>query len=261
LKLVRNKMTNPYRIHINKFFETITDFKHASNRLNKVLLKDVEIYTAEGAKYFSGTALVIGDWTGPTDNGWKLNFHTGIQKSTVKENYANEIEKVLSREFGLSFAQCYEAFETLLKDFANVKILSDQTFRNSLPNNKDYSRESLKGGDDIFRLIIKAGGARFQNYSKENNNNFKFKETFKVFSEVRHAVTHSQGKLKTSKIPNNKYYKGLFEYLLPMNELKGEIILLKFEYKMLDRLLIYLAEFGHQIFKIFSEEDEYDWKI
>ncbi len=254
-------MKNPYQKYINKFFETITDFKHSSNRLNKVLLKDVEKYTAEGAKYFSGTALIIGDWTGLTDNGWKINFHTGIQKSIVKENYASEIEKVLSREFGLAFAQCYEAFETLLKDFANVKILSDQSFRNSLPNNKNYSRKSLKGGDYIFKLIKKAGGTRFYNYSKKNNNNFKFKETFTVFSEIRHAITHSQGKLKTSKIPNNKYYKGLFERLLINNEFKGEIIFLKFDYKTLDRLLIYLAEFGYQIFKILSEEDGYDWKI
>lgn len=254
-------MTNPYRIHLTNFFETITDFKHTADRLNKVLLKDVETYTAEGAKYFSGTALVIGDWTGPTDNGWKLNFHTGVRKSTFKENYANEIEKVLSREFGLAFAQCYEAFETLLKDFAYVKIASNKTFRNSLTNKKFYTRGNLRGGDTIFELIKKAGGSRFKRYSENNNNNFKFKEVFTVFTEVRHSLTHSQGKLKVSTIPNNKYYLELFEHLFPFNRLQGETVHLLFNYKALDRLLIYLAEFGYQIFKILSEEDQYDWKI
>ena len=165
-------MTNPYKIYLTKFFETITDFKHTSNRLNKVLLKDVEIHSAEGATYLSATSLVIGDWTGPTDNGWKLNYHTGVNKTTVKENYSNEIDKVLSREFGLAYAQCYEALETLLKDIIYIKINTDQAFKNSLPENKDYSRHCLKGGDYIFELIKKAGRKRFQNYSKTNNTNF-----------------------------------------------------------------------------------------
>tara|TARA_R110000744_G_scaffold249450_3_gene365718 strand:+ start:3154 stop:3918 length:765 start_codon:yes stop_codon:yes gene_type:complete len=254
-------MTNPYKKHLDNFFETVTDFKHTSNRLNKVLLKDVEKYTAEGARYFSGTSLVIGDWSGPTDNGWKLNFHTGIQKSTFKENYSNEIEKVLSREFGLAYSQCYEAFETLLKDFISAKILSDQNFREGLPAAKDYSRENLRGGDDIFNLVKKAGGKRFKNYSNQNNNNFRFGETFKVFSEIRHAITHSQGVLNSSKIPQDKYYQGLFEHLLPLNKLDDDSILLKFDYKTLDRLIIYLSEFGYQVFKILSEEDKYEWKI
>lgn len=254
-------MTNPYKKHLDNFFETVTDFKHTSNRLNKVLLKDVEKYTAEGARYFSGTSLVIGDWSGPTDNGWKLNFHTGIQKSTIKENYSNEIEKVLSREFGLAYSQCYEAFETLLKDLVNVKILSNQNFRESLPANKDYSRERLRGGDDIFKLVKKAGGKRFKNYSNQNNNNFKFSETFKIFSEIRHAITHSQGVFSPSKIPHDKYYQSLFEHLLPLNKLDEDSIQLKFDFKTLDRLLIYLSEFGYQVFKILSEEDKYEWKI
>src|SRR5690606_12031496 len=128
---------------------TITDFKHSTNRLSKVLLNDVKIYTAEGATFFSGTSLIIGDWTGPTDNGWKINFHTGVQKSTLKENYASEIEKILSREFGLAFAQCYEALETLFKDLIKEKILKDQNFKNSLPEKKYFTREGLKGGDAI----------------------------------------------------------------------------------------------------------------
>ncbi|MER3374142.1 MAG: hypothetical protein RIM83_05850 [Allomuricauda sp.] len=254
-------MTNPYKLHLVRFFETITDFKHTSNRLNKVLLKDVDRYTAEEAKYFSGTALVINDWTESTNDEGRWKFHTGVQKTTLKENYANEINKVLSREFGLIFAQCYEAFETLLKDFIDVKIHSDEDFKNSLRDPLNYSRKSLRGGDCIFDLIKKGGGKRFKKYSSENNKNFKFKEAFKIFSEIRHAITHSQGKLDTSKIPKDNYYQKLFKHFMPMNVLADETIQLKFEYKTLDRLLTYFAEFGYQIFKIFSEEDNYEWKI
>lgn len=255
------KMKNPYRKSLDIFFETITDFKHTSNRINKVLLKDVQIYTAEESKYFSGTSLIINDWTGPTDNGWQINFHTGIQKFTNKEYYASEIENVLSREFGLAFSQCYEAFESLLKDFISIKIQNDSNFLSKLQTNKDYSREKLKGGDDIFKLIKMAGNKRFKQYSKNNDNNFRFTETYKIFSEIRHSITHSKGNLKKIKIPKDKYYKILFEYFLPLNKLENEIIQLKFDYNTLDKLLIYLAEFGFQIFKIFSEEDDYEWKI
>ncbi|MCF1715981.1 hypothetical protein L0U88_15175 [Flavihumibacter sp. RY-1] len=254
-------MTNPYRFHLNSFFETITDFKHAANRLNKVLLNDVKIYTAEGAGFFSGTALVIGDWTGPTDNGWKLKFHTGIQKSTFKENYANEINAVLSREFGLAFAQCFEALERFLKRVAREKGRNNQEFQLLLLDKKYSTGDSLKGGDAIFDLIKKAGGLRFKEYSRDNNHNFKFKEIFTIFAEVRHAVTHSQGELKVIKLMKSDYYNVLFEYLFPFNKLKGEVVPLVFDYRTMDRLLTYLAEFGYQIFKILSEEEKLDWRI
>ena len=254
-------MTNPYKEHLDIFFETITDLKHTANRLNKVLLQDVEKYTNEKAEFFSGTALVIGDWTGPTDNGWKINFHTGITKSTFKENYASEIEKVLSREFGLTFAQSFEGLEKLLKDFVFIKIQTDTTFKESLNPNKNYSRDRLNGGDEIFKLIKKACGKEFTKCSKQNNNNFKFSEFFKIISEVRHSFVHSQGELKTSKIPKDKYYKSLFEHLLPLNKLENEKVELKFNYKILDKLLIYISEFGFQFFKILSKIDNYEWKI
>ncbi len=254
-------MINPYQIHLAKFFETITDFKHTSSRLNKILLKDVENYSSQESLYFSGTSLIICDWTGPTENGCKINYQTGAHKSIYKEIYPIEIERLLSREFGFAFAQCFEALETLLKDIIFIKIHSDKTFRDSLPDGSNYSRQSLKGRYDIFKLIKKAGGTKFKNYSRTNNYNFRFTETFKIFSEVRHAITHSKAELKTAKIPNNDYYRMLFRILLSKNELIGEKILLTFEYKTLDKLLIYLAEFGFQIFKILSEEDKYDWKL
>ena len=130
-----------------------------------------------------------------------------------------------------------------------------------MPANKEYNREFLKGGNDVFKLIKKAGGKRFKEYSKQNNNDFKFSETFRIFSEIRHVITHSQGILKSSKIPKDRYYQGLFEHLLPLNELEGELIKLKFDYKTCNQLLIYLSEFGYQVFKILSEEDNYEWKL
>lgn len=252
-------MINPYKIHLSSFFETIIDFNHTANRYNKVILEDVKKYTAEGATYFSGSRLIIGDWTGPSDNGWKITFNTGIKKSVFKENYASEIENVLSREFGLAFCQCYEAFETLLKDFVYLKIQNDQKFKENLK--KEFTRENLRGGEEIFKLIKKASGNRFKKYSKSTNNNFKFSQLFRILSEVRHAITHSKGRLETLKVKKDNYYIELFEHLFPLNKLENEYVQIKFDYKILYKLLICLSEFGYQIFKILSEEDKYDWKL
>ncbi|WBX70570.1 hypothetical protein [Tenacibaculum retecalamus] len=254
-------MTNPYKKHLDIFFESIIDLKHTAKRLNKVLLQDVERYTTEKTGLLSGTALIIGDWTASTDNGYKINFHTGIKKSTFKENYSLEIENILSREFGLAFAQSFEAFEKLLKDSVYIKIQTDTNFREDLKPDKDYSRKKLSGGDEIFKLIKKACGKEFTKYSKQNNNNFKLSEFFKIISEVRHSMIHCKGKLETSKIPKDKYYKSLFEHLFSLNKLENEIIELKLNYKLLDKLLIYISEFGFQFFKFLSEVDNYEWKI
>ncbi|WP_417444697.1 hypothetical protein [Joostella sp.] len=253
-------MYNPYKPFLNSFFEIITDFKHSSKRVNKVLLDDVKKHTSKEAIYSAGTSLIIGDWTGPTDNGWKLSFHTGIDKFTVKENYKIEIEKILSREFGLAFSQCYEAFETFLKDCIDSKIIRDPNFKQSLNFKNSYSRKELKGGDELFKLIKKASNNLFNEYSRENNCNFKFKELFKVYSEVRHSITHSQRILTVSKIPKTPYYVGLFEHLFPNNKLEGETIEIKLNYEILNRNLIYFSEFAFQIFKILSQSESYEWK-
>jgi hypothetical protein len=249
---------NLYIPFLIPFFQLITDFKHNSDRLNKVLLEDIKIYTADGAEYYSGTALIIADWTGPTEDGWELPFHTGVIKETETKNYEEEIKTLLSREFGLVFAQCYEGFETLLKDFVDIKYKSDENFRNKINSKKTYSRNSLNGGNELFDYIKKAGGSSFYEFSNRNNKNFKFKELFTVFSELRHAITHSQGKLKKIKIPETRYYKDLFVHLLPLNDLDNEIIVLKLDYQIIERMLKYLAEFAYQIFKILSKEDGYN---
>ena len=64
---------NPYEEPLTKYFETIIDFIHTYNRLNKILLKDAQKYSQEGSIYDATSALVISDWTGSTDNGWKIN--------------------------------------------------------------------------------------------------------------------------------------------------------------------------------------------
>jgi len=254
-------MNNPYKVHLDSFFITITDFIHSSNRINKLLLNDVKKLTAEGATFFSGTRLVIGDWTGLTDNGWKITFPTDAFKTTYKETYSQEVDKLLSREFGLAFSQCYESLQTFLKDSIWTKFNEDSNFKSKILNKYFDDRSNMKDGRGLFKLVKIAGGEQFKKSSKENNNNIKFKEYYTIITEVRHCITHSKGSLKVTKIPNDKYYSSLFEQLFPNNKLEGDTIKMNFDYTTLNRSLIYMAEFGFQIFKIFSQEMEYEWKL
>ena len=148
-----------------------------------------------------------------------------------------------------------------MKNIVREKGKSNPIFKTLLSDKKYSNGGHLKGGDTIFELVKKAGGSRFKEYSQTNCHNFKFKEIFTIFAEVRHAITHSQGQLEVLKLSLSEYHNSLFVFLFPLNELKGDIIHLKLDYKTLDRLFIILAEFGFQMFKIFSKEENYDWKI
>lgn len=172
-------MANEYKIYLNTFFTTILEYKHTSKRLNDVLIKDIEKYTQIGAKYHSASSLIISDWTGETDNGWAKTFHTGISVETEKENYAVEIHNVLSREFCLIYSQSFESFEKFLKDCAFLMSLSDENFKSEIEKtlkktNRDFSRENMPSGDNLFKLIKKIDSSSFEKYSKNNNINIEF---------------------------------------------------------------------------------------
>ncbi|CAN1515637.1 hypothetical protein MCETHM1_00929 [Flavobacteriaceae bacterium] len=87
-------MINNYKKFLDDFFLTLLEFKHTSNRLNKVLTLDSQKFSEPGAIYRSNSALVLSDWTGKTDNDWELLFHSGIFRETLKENYKNPLRKV-----------------------------------------------------------------------------------------------------------------------------------------------------------------------
>ena len=109
-------MANPYKEYLNKFFQSLLYYRHINDRINKVFKKEIEIYREDEAIIHFASALVISDWIGPTDNGWEINFATGIFAETEKDNYETEIERIFSRQLCLLYAQSFEAFEKYVKD-------------------------------------------------------------------------------------------------------------------------------------------------
>ena len=111
-----------YQKHLIDFFEILLDYRHISGRINKVLREDNNRYSSEAAVIQFSSALVISDWSGPTDNGWEINFPTGVYSNTSKEEYEGEINSFISRQLCLLFAQSFEGFERFLKNSVMVRI-------------------------------------------------------------------------------------------------------------------------------------------
>jgi len=259
-------MINCYKDYLDDFFSTLLDYRHSTNRLNKVLKRDIEIYTKKGAVIHSSSALIVSDWSGPTDNGWELNFNTGIFKETTKDNYESEINKILSREFCLLYSQSYEALETFLKESLFNKQLKDEELKNyiiSLNNKGNYkiSRESMPGGEKLFRILKKAGGQTFKDFSKQNNKNIKFKELWTVLSETRHSITHSNSIIKQNKLNRSKHHLAIFEYLFDSSEIDDNYILIELDYHKFDKIIKNISEFAFQILKTLSIEEKIDWNV
>jgi len=138
---------NPYKKYLDELFDRIIELRHTSSNINSTLKASLEGFANYHGKFLSGSALVISDWSGPTDNGWEINFHTGFRKVTLKENYENEIQRIVSQECCFAFAQSFEALEKFLKDIIFEKGIPAEKCLFGLirKNSKSIKRENLNG--------------------------------------------------------------------------------------------------------------------
>lgn len=260
-------MENPYKNILNDLFSTLLDYRHSTDRLNKVLKKDVKVYTKEGALLNSSSALAISDWSGLSDNGWEINFYTGAFTQTSKDSYEIEINKLLSREFCLMYAQSFEAFEKFLKDCLFSKANRDKKIKDYIitkilkKNNTEFERNIMPGGDKLFKILKKSGGKTFIKLSSENNLNLSFSELWTILSESRHVITHSKSYIKKQKINLSKHHSDIFNILFNSTEMDNELLLINLNYSKFDKLLKRLSEYAFQIFKILSTEEGIKWDI
>ncbi len=259
-------MTNPYKKHLDIFFEKLLYYRHISGRIDKVLKKEIEVYSSEDAIMHFASALIISDWTGPTDNGWELNFHTGIFTETTKENYEIEIKSISSRQRCLLYAQSFESFERFLKDCLFDKLERDDEIKeyviSLLPKNQNsvISRKNMPGGDKLFDILKKVGGKTFKNFSSNNNIDLKFKELWTILSEVRHAITHEESTVELTTINKSEHHLEIFNFLFDSKKISVDKILIELDFKKFNKLIKRFSEFAFQVFKLISIEEKFEWK-
>jgi hypothetical protein len=256
-------MNNEYKIFLNNYFSTLLEFIHNCRRLNKVIFLDIEKYKQAASVYDSNSALILNDWSGKTDNGWALPFHSGLIKNTSKENYEGEMISVLSREFCLMYCQSYESLEKFFKDCVFYKAKNDLKFSEEIKItfkiDGKLTRDNIKGGELLYKVIKKIGKKTLQNLSKENNTNIKFGELLKILSEVRHSITHSKSVINKSKINKTKYHNQIFDFLFSYSIINNEQLKIELDFKKFEYLVLKLAEFSFQIFKAISIEENLNW--
>lgn len=259
-------MTNKYRKYLDQFFENLLYNRHISGRITKVFQKDIKEYTSEKAKIHFASALVISDWTGPTDNGWEINFHTGIVAETTKDNYETEINRILSRQLCLLYSQSFESFERFLKDSLFERMSHDEILReytiSLLPKKQksSFSRTKMPGGANLFKVLKKAGGESFKTFTSENNLKIKFSELWTILSEVRHSITHKESLIESELINKSEHHSGIFKFLFNSKPVFDDLLLIELDYKKFEKLIKRFSEFAFQIFKILSIEENLGWK-
>ena len=259
-------MTNSYKKHLNHFFEKLLYYRHISGRINDVFQKDIKIHTNEGAIIAFGSALAISDWTGQTDKGWEVNFHTGIVTETTKSNYELEMRKIYSKQLCLLYAQSFEALERFVKDCLFIRIGCDDAIReytislllkNQLPS---ITREKMPGGGNLFKILKKAGGETFKKFTLKNNLNIKFSELWTVLSEVRHSITHKESLIESRLIKQTRHHTEIFKLLFNSEDESTDLLSIQLDYDKFTSLIKRFSEFAYQVFKILSIEEKLEWE-
>ncbi len=113
--------------------------------------------------------------------------------------------------FNFVVAQCYEAFETFLKDIISAYLLTLDKNSSLIPNsiktdNYEICRETIssycfsknKYNKRLFQILYSLN-LKIEETEINNFLRFDFKEWFIVFTEIRHSIVHSNSKFKMNK--------------------------------------------------------------
>lgn len=101
---------NVYYPFLMMFYNRLISLKYNGFIMNKTMQATLQKYNyGPQDRTISVNALIISDITGDTDNGWRLNFHTGVSKNVLAKNFDNEVTRLISVECCHLLAQGFEA--------------------------------------------------------------------------------------------------------------------------------------------------------
>jgi hypothetical protein len=117
----------------------------------------------------------------------------------------------------MCISQCYEAFETYLKDIVALKLLDTPSLVTSLDKeiittNFKACRDSIdkakwktrKNNKHLFSLLYKLN-PEIRNIESDNVISFNFSEWYVVFSDIRHSIVHANSYINIQ--PTKEYSK------------------------------------------------------
>ena len=133
---------NPLKIEIDDFLSKIANYEFLHFQTKAQLtyrIRDVkkQIETNNGFAPHSATSLIIGDLTGKSDNGWKLNYPTGFKVEIAKNEMVESLENLIKQNGMTYLANCYEILESFL-----FNILGE--FLNNFPKPNWSSQNQIR---------------------------------------------------------------------------------------------------------------------
>jgi hypothetical protein len=255
-------MKNPYDQALNVFFDRIASLRYNAFRLNNQLAASLNNHEGSDEDAFiSGSALIISDITGPTDNGYTINFHTGHSKFTLAKGYKEEVAKLISIECCYSFAQAFEALEGFIKDVVHLKADIDPDFFELISHDKlPYNnRKVYPGGEKLLKLLKASIKDEFGHFSRNNNYNLRFTEFLCTISDVRHAVIHSRSVVEKKLVFKSDIYRDIFNHFFSYKECDIDKIEVRLDLDSFNKLTKSISEFAFQAYKMLSVKDNYPW--
>lgn len=223
--------------------------------------------------FVMGNHLVISDLTGPTDNGWEINYSTGLTRSLLIDRYENEVNQLISRESGFMISQAYEAFESFLKDIIAVFLFNNKDLINSRFKvlkdavSEDDSKEKIRSvrtgfnNEELFK-VLRNNVEKFHRVENgENNLELNFHIWYKVFATVRHSITHSNFEINKRKVEewDELHFQILRSFGL-ISEMDSAFQISP-EIKKTYRILKLVAELGFFVFKSICISKNLNWRI
>lgn len=264
---------NPLQNEIDEFLEKIAlneslNFQtktHLTNRKNQ-LMKQIDSCSKRSPLMIS--ALILGDITGPSEKGWKINYHSGFSVKVNSNEMIASIDKLISHNGMRYVANCYEIFESflfnILGEFFNeypsyTLCLKKQELHHD--NYKEFLRKYYrsKNNKDLFKLL-RIISSKFENSERSNNTGFNLNDWYYMVSSLRHGIVHSMFILDSVKINFNSQHWDLFNKKISHSKDLDKIEL-QMSYEECREQICLFAEIGFLVFKTLSIEIGEDWKI
>ena len=251
-------------------------FESQQTNFRSLLTASLERNRFDIANLVTGANLIIRDLAEWPAHGWAEYYPAGGFVARGEE-YLNLIEVFVQRQSAWSIAQSYEAFETFLFDFTAGVIANDKEgkFLRRLPveNSGDGSfvpmnleerkvkiRQTYRSKNNCKLLkAIRTMAPNLKQAEVANNRGLNLRDWYKVISEVRHAVTHSDLLVKNARMNGWSVEEKFLLQSIVAGKLNVEGYALAPSQKNAEKTIQLFAEYSFAIFKSFSIECGYEW--
>jgi hypothetical protein len=274
--MISNELKKPLDDFFNRLRLLYGFLFHLQNQLNNfsdLFRKSVDESDFDMSDIGAGARLIIRDLIEMSEmEEEKLLPLRGFV--TRGEEYLELKEVLIHREAAWTTSQGYEAFETFLFDMLATFLFENSQSANSSKLRKFEEKKGKSNPQDLsdwekyVRYTYRGSGnrkvfKRIKNFApvierieEENAWGFDLSRWYSVATTVRHAITHSNAKIRRANLQDwSQEKKELLEKLFP-GHYSGGAYLIEMKAKDAKVILALFAEYAYVIFRGLSQRIE-----